>query len=154
MKFKCPSCDMQLKAEPEMAGKIVRCPGCNTKLSIPASVAAPSPAAGGLPPPSGLPAPSGVSAPDSPPAGDAFGNEYEHGGSAPQDQLGSSYEPKARGGWEETDPANPNPWMALAIGAVSALAWFGSRQDRHWHNGRSCHRSGKRSPPGRPVPPW
>ena len=36
MKFKCPTCDMQLKAEPEMAGKIVRCPGCNTKLSIPA----------------------------------------------------------------------------------------------------------------------
>ena len=39
---------MQLKAEPEMAGKVVRCPGCNTKLSIPATAAPP--------PPSGLPA--------------------------------------------------------------------------------------------------
>ncbi|MFM2167393.1 MAG: hypothetical protein RIS79_1764, partial [Verrucomicrobiota bacterium] len=24
MKFKCPTCEMQLKVEPEMAGKIVR----------------------------------------------------------------------------------------------------------------------------------
>ena len=28
---------MSLKAEPELAGKVVRCPGCNTKLQIPES---------------------------------------------------------------------------------------------------------------------
>ena len=120
MTFKCPSCDMQLKAEPEMAGKIVRCPGCNTKLSIPAM--APS----SLPAPSGMPAPSGITPPTSqPPAeNDAFGAEYEHGETTPE-QSHSSYQPKERGGWEETDPANPNPWLALAIGAVASLAWFG-----------------------------
>lgn len=51
MKFKCPTCGMSLKAEPEMAGKVVRCPGCNTKLQIPESAAAttPSSAVGGAP---------------------------------------------------------------------------------------------------------
>jgi hypothetical protein len=72
VKFKCPSCDMQLKAEPEMAGKVVRCPGCNTKLSIPGHAGARITACavrfacsfGGHTPP---------------PSGDAFGTEYEHG---------------------------------------------------------------------------
>lgn len=31
----------------------------------------------------------------------------------------------ARGGWEEKDPANPNSLMAVAIGAVATLAWYG-----------------------------
>ncbi|MEI6535943.1 MAG: hypothetical protein WCN98_11420, partial [Verrucomicrobiaceae bacterium] len=31
---------MSLIAEPNMAGKIVRCPGCNTKMQIPANFAA------------------------------------------------------------------------------------------------------------------
>jgi len=125
VKFKCPSCDMQLKAEPEMAGKTVRCPGCNTKLSIPASIAGAAPSAG-LPPPSGLPAPSGVTPPSSAPE-DAFGAEHEHEHGAPEQsqEQAYSYQPKERGGWEETDPANPNPWLALAIGAVASLAWFG-----------------------------
>lgn len=113
---------MQLKVEPEMAGKIVRCPGCNTKLSIPASSAPPPPS--NLPAPSGLPAPSNVTAPAE---SDAFGSEYEHqheGATAPE-QPAPSYMPKERGGWEETDPANPNPWLAIAIGAVASSAWFG-----------------------------
>lgn len=38
MIFKCPSCDMQLKAEPEQAGHLVRCPGCNAKLEIPVNM--------------------------------------------------------------------------------------------------------------------
>ncbi len=113
---------MQLKAEPEMAGKIVRCPGCNTKLSIPATVAATPPPPSGLPAPSGIPAPGGMPPPST---NDAFGAQYEHGASAPEQQAPPSYEPKERGGWEETDPANPNPWLALAIGAVTSLAWFG-----------------------------
>lgn len=31
----------------------------------------------------------------------------------------------ARGGWEEKDPANPNALLAVAIGAVATLAWYG-----------------------------
>ncbi|MCB1227390.1 MAG: MotA/TolQ/ExbB proton channel family protein [Verrucomicrobiales bacterium] len=111
MKFKCPSCDMQLKAEPEMAGKVVRCPGCNTKLQIPADVGLPPPATEGAPPPpDGEPS---TSAPDSPPA--------DHG----QEDLSYDKSRAQRGGWEETDPANPNIWLALSIGAVATAAWYG-----------------------------
>jgi len=35
MTFKCPACDMSLKAEPELAGRTVKCPGCGVKLQIP-----------------------------------------------------------------------------------------------------------------------
>jgi biopolymer transport protein ExbB/TolQ len=42
-----------------------------------------------------------------------------------EQEQGYQYQQQARGGWEETDPANPNPWLALAIGAVASLAWFG-----------------------------
>ena len=120
MTFKCPTCDMQLKAEPEMAGKIVRCPGCNSKLSIPAAVVSATP-----PPPTGLPAPSEVS----PPAveNDAFGAEYEHGASAPEQPIATSSatERGERGGWEEIDPTNPNGFLSFAIGFVLFLAWVG-----------------------------
>ena len=97
---------MQLKAEPEMAGKVVRCPGCNTKLQIPADA--------GLPPPSDLPAPSGGAAPE------GAGSAGEH-----EEQPAFEQARQQRGGWEETDPTNPNVWMALAIGAVTTAAWFG-----------------------------
>lgn len=41
--------------------------------------------------------------------------------------MQSAYEEHraARGGWEEKDPANPNAFAALAIGAVATLAWYG-----------------------------
>lgn len=125
MTFKCPSCDMQLKAEPEMAGKIVRCPGCNTKLSIPAMAPA------SLPAPSGLPAPSSVTAPapapnSAPAENDAFGAEYEHGASAPeQPPATGTPERGERGGWEEIDPTNPNGFLSFGIGFVLFLTWVG-----------------------------
>lgn len=116
MKFKCPSCEMQLKAEPEMAGKVVRCPGCNTKLQIPenlgGSEAAPPPpsdsaaATGGLPPP---PPAGGV--PESPSQPDV-----------PSTMDRSQAE---RGGWEEADPANPSMLLSLGIAVVCSLAWWG-----------------------------
>jgi len=41
--------------------------------------------------------------------------------------MQSAYEEHraARGGWEEKDPANPNAFAALAIGARATLAWYG-----------------------------
>ena len=114
MKFKCPSCDMQLKAEPEMAGKVVRCPGCNTKLQIPADVG------GGLPPPAGggLPGPSSVDG--------GAGASSEPGDHAHHEEQPAYEQTRAqRGGWEETDPANPNMWLALGIGVVATAAWMG-----------------------------
>lgn len=37
MNFSCPKCQMALMAESEMAGQVVKCPGCNTRLQIPAA---------------------------------------------------------------------------------------------------------------------
>ena len=111
MKFKCPTCNMQLKAEPEHAGKIVRCPGCNTKLQIPEQSGSPSDAAlSNLPPPSDLPQPSGL---------EELGQENT------EQPFHYQQPPTARGGWEETDPANPNVWMAIGIGTLATLAWYG-----------------------------
>lgn len=110
---------MQLKAEPDMAGKVVRCPGCNSKLSIPATL-------GGLPPPSGLPSPSGMTPPD----GVQDHAQYESseaGHEQPTDQEQAYYEQQqqGRGGWEEADPANPSILAALGIAVVATLAWYG-----------------------------
>lgn len=115
MKFKCPSCDMQLKAEPEMAGKVVRCPGCNSKLSIPANL-------GGLPPPSGM---SGGMPPPDGAAGDHQQHAANEGVPSDQPQDEFTQHRQERGGWEETDPANPSALMALGIGAVATLTWYG-----------------------------
>jgi flagellar motor component MotA len=107
---------MQLKAEPEMAGKVVRCPGCNTKLSIPANL-------GGLPPPTSLPPPpSGVNPPDG-----AHSTEHSGGESSevPQYQNYTTSNQQERGGWEEADPANPSVVAAIGIGLVTTLAWYG-----------------------------
>jgi flagellar motor component MotA len=114
---------MQLKAEPEMAGKVVRCPGCSSKIAIPADLGA------ALPPPTGLPPPSGI-APSSG-GGDNWGRDGET--SAPDEPVPPSFAPStsyeqhraARGGWEEKDPTNPSALLALAIGAVATLAWYG-----------------------------
>ena len=113
MKFKCPSCSMSLKAEPEMAGKIVRCPGCNTKLQIPESAAA-APAAGLSGPVS--PAP-GAGAPPPPDAASSL--------PPPGDGLHYQQEKPQRTGWKEADPANPSILLSLGIGAVLFCAWYG-----------------------------
>ncbi len=123
---------MQLKAEPEMAGKVVRCPGCNTKLSIPEIAVPPPdlPTPSGLPAPSGLPSPSSVTPPSAPAESDAFGAEYEHGSSssAPEGIPSTTPDPSPqgqRGGWEEKDPTNPNGLLSFAIGFVLFVTWVG-----------------------------
>lgn len=35
MNFACPTCSITLQAEPDLAGKTVKCPGCSTKIQIP-----------------------------------------------------------------------------------------------------------------------
>lgn len=115
MKFKCPTCEMQLKVEPDMAGKVVRCPGCDSKLQIPGD-----PTSAGLPPPSGLPAPSGLPTPDAVNA--PAQQEYAP---PPGPELLVEQNRNARGGWEETDPTNPNPMLSFGIGFVIFLAWIG-----------------------------
>lgn len=36
MNFSCPTCHITLQAEAELAGKTVKCPGCSTRIQIPA----------------------------------------------------------------------------------------------------------------------
>lgn len=105
MKFKCPSCSMSLKAEPEMAGKIVRCPGCNTKLQIPETAA--------LTKSAGVPAPgSALPPPDAAGTGAASLPGYQE-------------EKPQRMGWKEEDPTNPNGYISCSIGMVITLTIFG-----------------------------
>jgi hypothetical protein len=47
MNFACPSCHITLQAEPELAGKTVKCPGCSTKIQIPESFGEPETANAG-----------------------------------------------------------------------------------------------------------
>ena len=113
---------MQLMAEPELAGKIVRCPGCNNKVSIPAAEAG-----AGLPPPSGLPTPSGLPPPSA--AGDNWGRDGETSApdepmAPPATQSQSSHQSQ-RGGWEEKDPTNPNPFLSFGIGFLLFLTIIG-----------------------------
>lgn len=118
MKFKCPSCEMQLKVEPDLAGKIVRCPGCNTKLQIPG---APPPTGADLPAPSDLHGGAGMPPPDA----DGASSGIPEGQDPAQEELAFEQARQQRGGWEEADPANPNPLLALGVALVIFAAWNG-----------------------------
>jgi biopolymer transport protein ExbB/TolQ len=109
---------MQLKAEPEMFGKVVRCPGCNTKIPVPENPVE-------LPAPTGLPLPSGFTPP---PAGDVWGSDAE----VPDQPMQPAFTPSSapdstssRGGWAEKDPTNPNSLLSFGIGFVLFVAWVG-----------------------------
>lgn len=49
MEFLCPHCQLNLSVEPEHAGKVVQCPGCNGRFQIPAAPARQAPPAGTAP---------------------------------------------------------------------------------------------------------
>ena len=105
VRFKCPTCDMHLQAEPEMSGKMVRCPSCQTKMQIPDFA---------------LPPPSSSSTP--------WGNEKQHeigGSSLPGSGLQTEAPKPYRSGWAESDPTNPNMYLAFGIGLVFTIAWLG-----------------------------
>ena len=113
---------MQLKAEPEMVGKVVRCPGCNSKIAVPSELGV------ALPPPSGLIQPGGSPLPS--PEGDAWGRESES--STPEQPIQTSFVPhqheaqfSERGGWEEKDPTNPNPLVSFGLGFLAFLVLIG-----------------------------
>ncbi len=79
-----------------MAGQIVRCPGCNLKIQIPALE---QPAAG-------------------PAAG--HGQPTAQGGG----RLHSSGQPQQRKAWKEQDPTNPNAKLSFGIGLGVTILWF------------------------------
>ena len=94
MIFFCNHCRTPLRAEPNMAGKIVRCPTCNSKLDIPGPAVRES----------------------------RDGKPSKGGGNAPaqRSQLSGS----SRGGWEETDPTNPPMLHSFLIGLGLCVLWF------------------------------
>jgi flagellar motor component MotA len=97
-----------------MAGKMVRCPACDSKLQIPEFSGAETSAA----PDGGVPQPTGVS--------NAWDSEKQHLGNG----VGANARPQAvekpqRDGWVETDPTNPNSLVAFGMGLVAALTLLG-----------------------------
>ena len=89
---------MHLMAEAESAGQMVKCPGCNVKFQIPASV----PAAEGTGP--AVPQPRVLAR-----------------GPGRTDVAG---QPQQRKAWKEEDPTNPNARITFGIGMGAAVLWF------------------------------
>jgi biopolymer transport protein ExbB/TolQ len=91
-----------------MSGKTMRCAGCDSKLQIP-----------DFGPPAGVPAPTDI--------GNAWdsekGHETQDSDSPATAQTATAQRPH-RSGWEESDPTNANPWLAIIIGSVSTAAWY------------------------------
>jgi flagellar motor component MotA len=85
---------MHLQAEPDMAGKVVNCPGCNTKLQIPATL------------PEEEAAPTSWTAP-------GFGGRAHASG-----------QPQVRKAWKEEDPTNPPAKITFGIGLGITIVWF------------------------------
>ncbi len=90
---------MSLIAEPDMAGTIVRCPGCNTKMQIPQNIAASA---------------SNQS------SGAAHSQPLGGKRTGPAPQSGNQH----RVAWKEQDPTNPNGLVSFGIGLSLAIVWF------------------------------
>ena len=91
---------MHLVADPTMAGQVVHCPGCNTKLQIPATL-----------PESDLPPP------------DALRPRVTATARGPG-RAHPSGQPQERKAWKEQDPTNPNANLSFGIGMGLTLVWF------------------------------
>ena len=89
---------MHLMGEAELAGQIVKCPGCNTKFQIPAA-----------PPPAEEPA--------------QFAAQPRVTARGPG-RLNPSGQPHQRKAWKEEDPTNPNARLSFGIGLGATLIWF------------------------------
>lgn len=111
MKFVCPSCNIHLQAEPDLAGKAVKCPGCGTKIQIPESAAGPPPPDVGSSPGSEEEAPS-EDTPAESPAKELAGDHYDD---LPELEMTGSAGPH---------PANVNVWLAGAAAVGLTFFWY------------------------------
>jgi hypothetical protein len=105
MKFNCSNCNQSLTVAPEHAGKTVKCPSCDSHIVAPFFVETQLPGTQrtGAARSAGKTA-AGTKPPSSTKAGAGAGGQP------------ASEDVSDRGGWVETDPANPNVWIALGIG--------------------------------------
>jgi hypothetical protein len=97
MNFACPTCHITLQAEPDLAGKTVKCPGCSTRIQIPDNFGPPPPDA----------AYDGS-------AGEEMADEYYE--QLPELTLHS--------GHVGPHPSNVNVWIAGGIGFGLTFAWY------------------------------
>jgi len=97
---------MHLMAEDDLAGQVVTCPSCSTKMQIPAPPAS-EPAEGAEPanPNPKVPRPK-VKA------------------RAAAGRLNPTGQPQVRKAWKEEDPTNPNAKLSFGVGLGLTLAWF------------------------------
>lgn len=97
MNFACPTCHITLQAEPELAGKTVKCPGCSTRIQIPDSFAPPPPDAA-----------------DHEGAGEELADHYYN-------QLP---ELEISGGHAGPHPSAVSVWLAGGIGIGVTFVWY------------------------------
>jgi hypothetical protein len=94
---------MHLMAEPNMAGSVVNCPGCNFKFQIPEDAPEETP---------GAPSAPSVPMPRATAPAAAAGRMHQSG------------LPQERKAWEEQDPTNPNAKLSFAIGLGLTVLLF------------------------------
>jgi len=112
MKFICPTCNIHLQAEPELAGKTVKCPGCATKIQIPADL--------------------GQTAPQGPPPPDAVRGEQSGAATdaadAPEEMAGDYYEQLPElimdHGKAGPHPSYVSMWIGGLIGVGVTFFWY------------------------------
>ncbi|MEM9281522.1 MAG: MotA/TolQ/ExbB proton channel family protein, partial [Verrucomicrobiota bacterium] len=96
MNFVCPTCNITLQAEADLAGKTVKCPGCSSRIQIPEEFGH-------------APAPEGVEG-----TGEEFLEEN-------QDHAGEGLDISVAHGLH---PSAVNIWIAGGIGIGATFIWF------------------------------
>lgn len=123
MKFSCPKCEVHLQAEVDMAGKAVKCPGCGTKIQIPASIAEQTPKVDEKP----NIAPITPSAPDAP-TEEPSGLVPEQSRSTGEELAGSIHDDlpdlEMSQGPQGPHPSQVNIWIALGYGLTGVVLWY------------------------------
>ncbi len=116
MKFSCPKCNVHLQAEVEQAGKAVKCPGCGTKIQIPASMGD-KPDVTPITPAKPDLQPTDISAmvpEQSRSAGEEMADENHEGLPELQEmQVGQG-----------PHPSQVHIWMTMGIGLMSTFCWY------------------------------
>lgn len=95
MNFACPTCNITLQAEADLAGKTVKCPGCGDRIQIPEDFA---------PPPTET--------------------EYEHSAEDMADEHHEQTPELEVSSAAKEHPSFVNVWIALGAGFLASVLWF------------------------------
>ena len=117
MKFVCPTCNIHLQAEPDLAGKTVKCPGCSTKIQIPEDIGQTAPA-GGPPPPDAAEKSKGSDGAEDAAAQEGTDEEVseEFYDQTPVLEMGQ--------GPVGPHPSYVNAWLAGLLGVGLTFVWY------------------------------